>query len=129
MSLFRFILLAAALFTAPIAVQSADHAAAPAGAEPVMSQATPEQAKATAEHAKGEHEEGIPPYATPIFHIGPLAVTNSMIVTWVVALILIVGAQTATRNIKDVPSGSQNFWEWLVESLQGFLEGIVGYEL
>jgi F-type H+-transporting ATPase subunit a len=35
----------------------------------------------------------------------------------------------ATRNIKDVPTGAQNFWEWLVEGLFGFLEGIIGYEL
>ena len=56
-------------------------------------------------------------------------VTNSMIVTWIVALGLIVFAQVATRNIKEVPSGVQNFWEWLVESLYGFLEGIIGPEL
>ena len=78
-----------------------------------------------------EHEkaEGIPLYASPVFKIGPLPVTNSMIVTWAVALLLIFGAQMATRNIKDVPEGAQNFWEWLVEGLYNFLEGIIGYDL
>jgi F-type H+-transporting ATPase subunit a len=56
-------------------------------------------------------------------------VTNSMIVTWIVALALIIFAQLATRNIQQVPSGLQNFWEWLVESLYGFLEGIIGPDL
>ena len=52
--------------------------------------------------------------------------TNSMIVTWLVALGIIVFAQIATRNIKDVPEGAQNFWEFLVEGLYNFLESIVG---
>ena len=30
------------------------------------------------------------------------------------------------RNVKPVPSGAQNFWEWLVESLYNFLESIIG---
>jgi F-type H+-transporting ATPase subunit a len=56
-------------------------------------------------------------------------VTNSMVVTWVVALGLIVFAQLATRNMKQVPEGAQNFLEWLVESLYGFLEGLLGAAL
>ena len=45
-----------------------------------------------------------------------------MLVSWVVALAVIVFAQIATRNIRTVPTGVQNFWEWLVESLYNFLE-------
>jgi len=56
-------------------------------------------------------------------------ITNSMIVTWIVATALILFAQRATRRIQEVPSGAQNFWEWMVESLYGFLEGIIGSEL
>ena len=52
-----------------------------------------------------------------------------MIVTWIVALGLIIFAQIATRNIQAIPSGAQNFWEWLVESLHNFLEGIIGPQL
>jgi F-type H+-transporting ATPase subunit a len=53
-------------------------------------------------------------------------ITNSMVVTWVVALLVILFARRATRRMQEIPSGIQNFWEWLVESLYGFLEGIVG---
>ena len=56
-------------------------------------------------------------------------ITNSMIVSWIVAVGLIFFAQVATRNMKRVPSGVQNLWEWLVESLYGFLEGIIGRHL
>ncbi len=52
-----------------------------------------------------------------------------MVVTWGVAALLIIFAQVATRNIQAVPSGAQNFWEWLVESLYEFLEGIIGADL
>ena len=52
-----------------------------------------------------------------------------MLVTWIVAAGLILFARFATRKIQDVPSGAQNFWEWLVESLYGFLEDIIGAEL
>ena len=52
-----------------------------------------------------------------------------MLVTWIVAAGIIVFAQVATRNIKPIPSGIQNFWEWLVEGLHNFLESIIGREL
>jgi F-type H+-transporting ATPase subunit a len=58
-----------------------------------------------------------------------IPITNSMVVTWVVAIGLIVFAQWATRHMKEVPEGSQNFLEWLVESLYGFLEGLLGERL
>jgi F-type H+-transporting ATPase subunit a len=77
----------------------------------------------------GHEEQGLPTKAVEIFRIGPLPITNSMLVCWVVAIGLILFAQYATRNIKEVPQGAQNFWEWLVESLHEFLEGIIGPEL
>jgi F-type H+-transporting ATPase subunit a len=61
--------------------------------------------------------------------IGKFAITNSMLVTWIVAVGIILFAQAATRKIKAVPDGAQNFWEWLVESLYNFLESIIGRDL
>jgi F-type H+-transporting ATPase subunit a len=73
--------------------------------------------------------EGLPTGATEVFPIGPFPVTNSMLVTWIVALGVIIFAQIATRKMKQVPDGAQNFWEWIVESLYTFLEGVLGSEL
>ncbi len=75
-----------------------------------------------------EHE-ALPLKATPLFQIGQFAVTNSMLVTWLVAGGLILFAQLATRKVKPVPDGLQNFWEWMVESLYSFLESIIGRDL
>lgn len=74
--------------------------------------------------AGGHH--GLSPDAPDLFHVGPLPVSNSMVVTWAVALTLIVFAQYGTRRMQAVPSGAQNFLEWLVESLYDFLAGIMG---
>lgn len=67
--------------------------------------------------------------APKLFNIGPLVVTNSMVLCWIVAAFIILFSQLATRNIKEIPSGLQNFWEWLVESLFNFLAGIMGHKL
>jgi len=56
-------------------------------------------------------------------------ITNSMVVMWIVAVGLILFAQIATRTMKEVPEGSQNFLEFLVETLYRFLEGIIGQHL
>jgi F-type H+-transporting ATPase subunit a len=77
---------------------------------------------------EGEHH-GLPQGAVVLARIGKFSITNSMVVTWIVALALIVFAQIAMRNVKAVPDGAQNLWEWLVESLHSFLEGIIGHDL
>lgn len=56
-------------------------------------------------------------------------ITNSMLVSWIVAIGLIAFAQIATRKMKEVPSGAQNVLEWLVEALYKFLAGIIGPHL
>ena len=79
--------------------------------------------------AETTEHEALSLKAAPLFQIGKFSVTNSMLVCWVVALVVIFFAQIATRNIKTVPMGAQNFWEWLVESLYNFLESIIGSDL
>jgi F-type H+-transporting ATPase subunit a len=101
---------------APMALRGAEAAAVPRSAE------------------AAQHEEhGLPQSAVEITRIptpfGPFPITNSMVVTWVVALGLIAFAQIATRRMKEIPDGAQNFWEWMVESLHNFLEGIIGHHL
>jgi len=74
-------------------------------------------------------EEGLTQEANKIGSLFGLPITNSMVVTWITALGLIVLARIATRHIEAVPRGIQNFWEWLVEGLYTFLEGIIGAHL
>jgi F-type H+-transporting ATPase subunit a len=76
-----------------------------------------------------EAEHGLSQKAVEIGRIFGFPISNSMVVSWAVALGLIIFAQIATRNMKKVPDGAQNFLEWLIESVYGFLEGIIGPQL
>src|SRR5215813_1907434 len=77
-----------------------------------------------------EHEEpGLSQKAVEIARPFGFPITNSMVVSWIVAVGLIIFARAATRKMKKVPRGAQNLLEWLVESLYGFLEGILGRRL
>jgi len=72
---------------------------------------------------------GLPQSAVDLGHVFGLPITNSMVVTWVVAVGLIAFAQLATRKMERIPGGAQNFFEWLVSSVYGLLEGILGRHL
>jgi F-type H+-transporting ATPase subunit a len=76
-----------------------------------------------------EKEHGLSQKAVEIGHVLSFPITNSMVVTWVVGLFLIIFAQVAMRNVKLIPDGVQNFFEWLVESLYEFLKGVLGEHL
>ena len=71
----------------------------------------------------------LPQNAVEIARPFGLPITNSMVVTWIVAIALIVFAQLATRKMSEVPGGAQNFLEWVVESLYIFLEGLLSPRL
>jgi F-type H+-transporting ATPase subunit a len=116
------LILAAVLIAGmPIIARCAEQADAPVQAgEPIK--------EAAAGHGPTKHE-GISAAPVDLTHIGPIPITNSMVVTWAVALLLIIFARVATKDIKEIPAGAQNFWEWLVEGLFNFLEGIIGYAL
>lgn len=79
--------------------------------------------------ASAPKELGLPQRALEVARPFGFPITNSMVVTWMVALGLIIFAQTATRKMREVPQGAQNFLEWLVEGLHDFLGEIVGPQL
>ena len=64
-----------------------------------------------------------------LVQVGGFGITNSMLVTWIVAAGIIIFSQIATRHVRPIPSGAQNFWEWIVEGLHTFLENIIGRDL
>ena len=80
--------------------------------------------------ASAEAEEhGLPQKAVEIARPFGFPITNSMVVSWIVAVGLIVFARVATRDMKHVPGGAQNLLEWLVGGLYDFLESIIGPHL
>jgi F-type H+-transporting ATPase subunit a len=82
-----------------------------------------------AEAAPTEHA-GVSLKPQMLVHFGGgFGITNSMLVTWIVAAGIIILAQTAMRHPKPIPDRRQNFWEWMVEGLYTFLENIIGRDL
>jgi len=81
-----------------------------------------------AEAGATEHE-GVSLKPQMLIEVGGFGITNSMLVTWIIAAGIIILAQTAMRNPKAIPGFRQNFWEWLVEGLHNFLENIIGRDL
>ena len=97
--------------------------------EQIVNPDVPQAEPAGVVHGGEVAHHGLPQAAPIIKEFGWFKITNSMVVTWGVALFLIIFAQIAMRNVKEVPEGAQNFWEWLVEGLYSFLEGIIGHDL
>lgn len=54
-----------------------------------------------------EAHSGVAPSAEALFNVGPLPVTNSMVTSWAVAIVLIVAIRLAIRTPKLVPSRGQ----------------------
>jgi F-type H+-transporting ATPase subunit a len=79
--------------------------------------------------AAATEEHGLSSGAVEIARPFGVPITNSMVVTWAVACGLALFARRATRTMKQVPDGAQNFAEWIVERIYGFLEGILGTAL
>jgi len=86
----------------------------------------------------GAYHEALPSHAEEVIGFGAkdpvsgksmISITNSMIMLWLVAAGIIFVAQMATRDIKLIPSGLQNFVEWIVESLYNFFEGLLGTKM
>ena len=99
--------------------------AATAASKPAQTTSAQESGRAAPE----PQEHGLSAKPVEIARPFNFPITNSMLVSWMVAVGLIVFAQLATRKMKQVPSGAQNFLEWLVEALYKFLVGIIGPHL
>jgi F-type H+-transporting ATPase subunit a len=74
-------------------------------------------------------EHGLTQNALEIARPFGFPVTNSMLVTWIAGLGLLIFARVATRNLAQVPGGAQNLLEWMVEGVYNLLEGIIGVHL
>jgi F-type H+-transporting ATPase subunit a len=59
-----------------------------------------------------------------IFHLGPLAVTNSLLTSWIVVAIIVILAIVGGRRLKIQPKGFQNLIELIIEKLYHMVEGV-----
>ncbi len=130
-ALLLFAVLSVGLLSAGSRTLAVDHSSEVASATPesggVINDNSEQESLAAGASVKEEH--GLSQKAEEITSFLGFPITNSMIVSWIVALCLIMFAQLATRKMKQVPEGAQNFLEWLVEGLYKFIEGLLGPHL
>ena len=62
--------------------------------------------------------------AEKIIEFGPIAITNTMLVTWVAIIVLVTLSYFATRKVSAVPGKLQNIFEFILEALLGLIDGI-----
>ncbi len=72
---------------------------------------------------------GLTQQAPVLFYLGPIPISNSMLVSWMVTFVIIFMIRSATGKISLVPRGMQNFFEFMIETLYETLEGIMGHHL
>lgn len=64
----------------------------------------------------------------PLFTVGPLTVTNTLLTAYLVMIFLGITSFIATRKANVLPSGFYNFVEAIVEWLLNFCEDIAGFK-
>ena len=75
-----------------------------------------------------ETEHGLPQSAVGIEHWGGF-ITNSMVVSWVVAIALLLFARLATRNMKNATDSATNLTEELTLEYNKLRQGNITKEL
>lgn len=65
-------------------------------------------------------------YAEPIAHVGSFPITNAMLNSWLVLVIVIILAACLKKNIRRVPRGLQNGMEMIVEMFLDLFDSVTG---
>ena len=78
--------------------------------------------------ASGEHE-GVSRGATDLFTLGGFPISNSILTTWIIAILIIVGVRLAVGTPKLIPGKGQAVVEGLAQGLRDALEPIVGKQM
>ena len=79
--------------------------------------------------AFASESHGVAASAETLFHVGPLPVTNSMVTSWIVALVLIIAIRLAIKTPKLVPTRGQAIVENLVQGVLDLITPIVGKKM
>jgi F-type H+-transporting ATPase subunit a len=65
--------------------------------------------------------------AEEIAFLGPIPITNSMVMSWMAVILLSLLGWAAGRNPQLVPTGLQNFFEFVLQGLMSLVENTAGH--
>ena len=75
-------------------------------------------------HTEIQHEHTL--FAEPIFGIGSFHVTNSLLNSWLVVLIILIISLFLKSRVKAIPSGIQNVFEMVIEKFLEIFDSVTG---
>jgi F-type H+-transporting ATPase subunit a len=81
-----------------------------------------EQAKVKTETGSAEHTL----FAEPVFNLGNFTVTNSLLNSWLVVLVVIIFSIILSKKLKQIPTGIQNAFEMVVEKALELCHTVTG---
>src|SRR3989338_11461430 len=65
--------------------------------------------------------------AQTLFHIGEFPVTNTLLITWIVMLLLIIFSYGVSRKLKSKPGKLQTVVEMTIGGIYGLFEKVTGH--
>jgi F-type H+-transporting ATPase subunit a len=75
------------------------------------------------------NSEGVKPSATDLFNIGGVPISNSILTTWIIAALIIIGVRLTVGTPKLIPGKGQAVVEGMAQGLRDALEPIVGKKM
>jgi len=100
--------------------------------EAVHTDTTSHNEAAAVSHGEEHHEETghvaheISLAPEPVFNIGSFTVTNSLINSWAVVILLVVFGVLISKKISKIPKGIQNLFEMIIEGALGVMDSVTG---
>ena len=73
--------------------------------------------------------EGVKQSATDLFNLGGIPISNSILTTWIIAALIIIGVRLAVGTPKLVPGKGQGVVEGMAQGLRDAIEPIVGKQM
>jgi len=73
--------------------------------------------------------EGVSQSATDLFVLGGVPISNSILTTWIIAALIIIGVRLAVGTPKLIPGKGQGVVEGMAQGLRDALEPIVGKKM
>jgi len=71
-----------------------------------------------------KHEQTL--FAEPLVHMGSFTLTNSLLNSWLVVLIVIIFSLSLKSKMKEIPRGLQNAMEAVVDMFMGVFDSVTG---
>ncbi|HTT00862.1 MAG TPA: F0F1 ATP synthase subunit A [Steroidobacteraceae bacterium] len=63
--------------------------------------------------------------STPLFYIGPVAITRPVVTTWIIMAVLVLMCRFVTRRLAMIPDSRQAVLEGIVTGIMGQIEDVI----